>query len=265
MCYYLRWQKTSNFGQHPTNTLPIQNLDNFCEKTMTFTTIFPLLFVVIFFTTLFATIMSNRLTGWLLFGFDAVLCFVIFLFYMSDLHSPEYDYHAPNYGSLLLIAGALAMVLARPITKLWAGKLVLRLRPLNPANTISLIFVPIFFCLAIIILIPATRSEIDNSLIFDAQYLISRGPLFVFALLIGINSLSQGLQRPEFRHRGYVYNNALWKWNEFESHQWNEISGKPSELELLLKLKPRKLFLKQIKLTVSHPDRQIIDELLAKD
>jgi hypothetical protein len=248
-----------------TRHVAVQNSDNFFEKIMIFLTLFHVALVAVFFITLFFALVPNKLIGWLLLGMDVVIWLVTLKWYFDYLNSSAYDFHVPNFGLLLAIASFLALVLARPLTKLRAGKLILRLRQSNTMDNVSLIFVPVFFCGAIYALLPREYQVSDHSPILDAQYFNSNGILFLFMLVMGLNFLSTGLQRPEFRRRGYVHNNGLWKWDEFESHQWNEISSKPSELELLMKIKPKRIFLKQIKLTVAQSDRQIIDELLVKD
>jgi hypothetical protein len=165
---------------------------------------------------------------------------------------------------LLAIAFFSAPVFAHLLTKLRAGKLILRLRRSNPMDMIGLIFAPIFFCGAIFALRPTLYRESDRSPIFDAQYFNSHGVLFLFMLVSGLYFLSTALQRSEFRQRGLVQNNALWSWQRFESHQWQEISNNTSDIELTLKLKRKAMFLKQIKLIVPCANLQTVEELLAQ-
>lgn len=232
---------------------------------MTFTTAFPFIFIAIFFITLLFALAPFGVIKWLWLGLDGVLWLIEFIWFLDYLHSPLYDYQSPNYNLLLMMASFGAFALGYPLTKLRAGKLILRMPRSNPMNIIGLIFVPIFLGGALFVLRPTLYRESDHSPVIDAQYFNSHGILFLFMLVMGLYFLSQVLQRTEFRQRGLVQNGTLWKWNGFVSHEWHEMSDKPAVIELILKIRPRKLLFKQIKLNVPQSNKQQIDDLLAKD
>jgi hypothetical protein len=231
---------------------------------MNFTTVFPTLAVAMFCITLFFASAPNGVVKWLLSGLDAIVWLIKLMWFLNYIRSSAYDFHAPNYGLLLLIVFFGALILAYPLIRLRAGKLILRLRRSGRLDIIGLIFVPIFFCGAIYALRPTLYRESDHSPIFDAQYFNSHGVLFLFMLVMGLYFLITGLQRIELRQRGIIQNNALWSWQSFESHEWQEISNNASDIDLILKLRRKSIFGKQMKLTMPLANGQTIEELLAQ-
>jgi hypothetical protein len=231
---------------------------------MNFTTVFPALALAIFLITLLFALAPNRLIGWMLLGLDVVVWLIATKWYSDFLDSPAYDYHSPNFVLLLLIAYLLALLLARPLIKLRAGKLILRLRRSDSTAVLSLLFVPVFLCGAIFTLFPNERREIDGSPVFDAQYFNSHGVLFLSMLVMVLYFLFTGLQRTEFRQRGIIQNGALWSWQRFELYEWHEISDNTSDIDLIFKLRRKSIFEKQLKLAIPYAHRQTIEELLAQ-
>jgi hypothetical protein len=211
---------------------------------MTFTTAFPLIFIAIFFLILFSAVVSYGAIKWLLFGLGIVIWLVGVIWFLDYQQSSLYDYHSPNYITLLNVALFSAFALSYPLTKLRAGKLILRMPRSNPLDIVLLIFALILLCGSIFVLRPISYRVSDGSPIIDAQYFNSQGISFLSMLVVGLYLLSLALQRTEFRKRGFIQNNAFWKWNEFVSHEWHELSDKPAEIELTLKRRPRKLSLK---------------------
>ena len=231
---------------------------------MDFPTIFLMLVAAVFLITLLFALAPNRLVGGLLFGLDIVVWLIAAKWYIDFLYSPAYDFHSPNYSLFLVISFWLALLVARPLIKLRAGKLILALKQQNPAEILSLIAAPIFFCGAIYMLRPTEYLVSDGSPVFDAQYFNSHGVLFLFMVVMGLYFLYTGLQRLEFRQRGIIQNGALWNWQRFELHEWQEVSGNTSEIDLILKLRWKSIFGKRIKLTIPRAHQQTIEELLVQ-